>query len=84
MAHPSADWYQMQLVPPEVVEFRLRLGVVESADHVQWMVEAFEPTSGAQIAMRSGPHASYTRLHEALAVALTEFRVLVQEHCHPF
>jgi hypothetical protein len=78
------EWYQQSLMPPEVWEFTLRLGVIPSTDHVQWLVEAKDPISGILIAQVSGPHATYTRLPEALGHATAKLEELVATELAPF
>jgi hypothetical protein len=78
------NWYQQSLMPPEVYEFNLRIGVVPSTDHVQWMVEVKDPMTGVLIGQASGPHASYTRLLEAVDSACARLRDLVASELEPF
>lgn len=52
----ASDWYQQVLTPPEVVELRIRLGIVPETDHAQVLVEMFDPVTGVQQAMASIPH----------------------------
>jgi hypothetical protein len=52
----SADWYQQSLTPPEVVEVRIRLGLITETDHAQCLVEIFDPITGVQIGQASIPH----------------------------
>jgi hypothetical protein len=33
-----SDWYQQALTPPEVVELRIRIGVIPQTDHAQALV----------------------------------------------
>jgi hypothetical protein len=80
----DSSWYQQSLMPPEVWEFTLRLGVIPSTDHVQWLVEAKDPISGILIAQVSGPHTTYTRLLEALAAACNKLLDLVASELEPF
>ena len=84
MAHPASNWYQTQLIPPDVIEFRLRFGVVPEQDHVQWLVEAFDPVTGAQISMISGPHGSLAGFMLHLDTAISELRILVESSVEPF
>lgn len=51
-----SDWYQQVLTPPEVVEVRIRLGLVPETDHAQVLVEMFDPVTKVQQAMASIPH----------------------------
>lgn len=61
----ASDWYQQVLTPPEVVEVRIRLGLVPETDHAQVLVEIFDPVTGVQQGMKSIPHdrlANYSHL----------------------
>jgi hypothetical protein len=51
-----SDWYQQALTPPEVVELRIRIGVIPQTDHAQALVELLDPITGVQIAQASIPH----------------------------
>nr|CRY97484.1 hypothetical protein [uncultured prokaryote] len=35
----SSDWYQQQLVNPEVIEITLKIGAIPSENHGQWWIE---------------------------------------------
>lgn len=50
------DWYQQTLTPPDVLELRLRLGVIPERNHAQAMVELVDPMTGVQVAQWSAPH----------------------------
>lgn len=67
------DWYQQALTPPDVIELRLRIGVVPERNHAQAMVELVDPMTSVQIAQWSAPHVHLdgwlTLLHEATAKA---------------
>lgn len=52
----NADWYQPVLTPPDVLELRIRLGFVPTTDHVQALVELYDPITGVQQAQASIPH----------------------------
>lgn len=41
---------------PDIIEITLRVGVVVSADHFQWQIEARNPVTGELLEMRSAPH----------------------------
>lgn len=52
----STDWYQQALTPPDVIECRIRIGIIPSQDHVQVQVDLFDPMTSVQIAQWSRPH----------------------------
>lgn len=68
-----SDWYQQSLTPPEVIECRVRIGLVPERNHVQAMVELVDPMTSVQIAQWSAPHVQMdgwlTLFDEALAKA---------------
>jgi hypothetical protein len=78
------DWYQQHLTPPEVVEVRVRLGVVADADHCQALVELIDPVTGVQIAQWSNPHAPATRWYVVFDQAVDKAREYLATNCEPF
>lgn len=78
------DWYQQALTPPEVLEARIRLGLIPERDHVQAMVELVDPTTGVQIAQWSCPHANLDAWHRILDEALHKARGYVGDAIEPF
>lgn len=79
-----ADWYQETLLPPEIIEARIRIGVVPSSDHVQWQIELLDPLSGILTASESQPHATLTQLPEALADIMRRTLRLLDTAAGPF
>lgn len=80
----GTDWYQTSLLSVEVVELRIRLGIIPSRDHAQALVELVDPTNGVQIAQWSCPHTAAAgwyqlleeaveKAHEQLAAAIDPF-----------
>lgn len=73
---------QATLIPPEVVEATLRLGIVGAGNHVQVAVEVRSATDGALLALETLSHAdvaSWPTLAEqwtARLIALTREYVL--------
>jgi hypothetical protein len=51
-----SDWYQQALTPPDVVELRIRLGLIPTQEHAQGLVELLDPVTGILIAQYSVPH----------------------------
>jgi hypothetical protein len=79
-----SDWYQQSLTPPEIIELRARIGVIPERDHVQALVEAVEPTSGAQVAQWSVPHAPLAEVHLVVEQVVVKLRELLEETVDPF
>lgn len=67
-------WYQRPLLPPDVVQVHLEVGLVPKADHSQFWWSVRDPTDGTLLAGGSLPHRSLNRIrecaHEALDAAL--------------
>lgn len=80
----QSDWYQQSLTPPEVIEFRLRLGFIPDRDHLQVLVEALDPITGAQIGQASIPHARIAEFPDRLDWAVARLTAWITEHVNPF
>lgn len=78
-------WQQSMIVPPPVLEARIRLGVVGESDHLQALVEVLSATDGVLLAQESIPHASYaTQLSEVAGWAVGRAVQLLDEFTSPF
>lgn len=80
----SSDWYQQVLTPPEVVEVRIRLGLVPETDHAQVLVEIFDPVTGVQGGMKSIPHERLANFPTLLKWAVSVAEEWVQDRIEPF
>lgn len=81
------DFYQEALLPPRVVEVRVRLGIIVDSDHCQGQIEVWEPSSGVQLALRSWPHRSTKDLDLLVGLIAEEFQRIALEapdRHHPF
>lgn len=78
------DWYQQALTPPEVLELRLRLGVIPERDHVQAMVELVDPMTGVQIAQWSAPHVQVDRWLDLFDEAVHKAKHYLASSIEPF
>lgn len=78
------DWYQQSLLTVEVVELRIRLGIIPERDHAQVLVELVEPTTGAQIAQWSRPHGSASLWYEMLDQAVQKAHEQLGAAIDPF
>lgn len=74
-----ARWHQESMLPPDVLEITVRLGVVCSSDHLQAQIEARE-ADGRLVAMWSMPACRLSDLSRVLDLAVEEVKTLV----HPF
>jgi hypothetical protein len=79
-----SDWYQQTLTPPDVVECRIRLGLVPERDHAQVMVEIFDPMTSVQIGAWSNPHVPLARWQQALEEAVQKAQEMVGDSIEPF
>lgn len=75
---------QTTLLPPEVVEATLRVGLVGASGHVQVQVEVQDPSSGELLALWSQPHADLADLATVVERATRELLDMVRELVGPF
>lgn len=80
----QADWYQLMLTPPDVIELNIRVGVVPTQDHVQVQVELKDPVTGIQVGMWSQPHAGMASLRTRIAWACAKAIEEVERAIDPF
>jgi hypothetical protein len=78
------DWYQQMLTPPDVIEVRIRIGVIPSADHVQAQVELVDPQTSILVGQWSKPHGRMTNLRTSIAWAAAKAIEAVEETIPPF
>ena len=78
------DWYQQVLTPPDVIELRIRVGVVPETDHAQCMVEMFDPVTKVQMASASIPHEAVSNVPHLLAWATQRAQEWLDETIEPF
>lgn len=82
--HDGEDhWTQTILVPPDVLEVRVRLGFIRGDNHGRWLVEVLDPCGGELLAMHSRPHFSLTDTEEALAQVGQRLGVLLDGFLDP-
>jgi len=77
-------WVQLPLIPPEVVEIRLTIGVVQSDDHCQFQIEAWDASGNELIAMRSHPHVVHGHAHGVLDQYVHWARQMLHQAINPF
>lgn len=85
-ARPHAldlDHAQTCLVPPEVLEIRLRLGFIRSEHHGRWQFEVVDPSGGELLAMYSRPHFALSTLDQELAEVGARLGVLLDSYLDP-
>lgn len=79
-----SSWYQTSLLTVEVVEVRLRLGVVPERDHAQVMVEILNPATGVLVGQWSRPHAGAGEWHVLLDEAVQKANEYLGDAIDPF
>lgn len=77
-------WYQQSLMPPEVIEVNVRIGVIPSTDHVQAVVEIKDPLTGVLIGAWASPHRPLRQMGAVVEWALTQARDALHEAVEPF
>lgn len=84
MPNPAAEWYQQSLTPPEVIEVRARLGIVAETDHLQAIVEVFDPMTGVLIGQTSCPHAPIRQMGTVIEWMSSAIRRMAEDNTEPF
>jgi hypothetical protein len=79
-----SSWYQQSLLTVEVVEVRVRLGLVPERDHAQVMVEVLDPVSGRLIANWSRPTAGLREWPQLLEQAVHKTNEYLEAEIDPF
>lgn len=81
----SLEWahHQTVLVPPEVVEIRLRLGFIPGDHHGRWQLEVIDPGSNELLALYSRPHFPLSTTEEALAEVGARLGALLEDYLNP-
>lgn len=80
----QTDWYQTSLLQVEVVELRIRLGIIPERAHAQALVELVDPVSGVQIAQWSRPSADAATWYELLEEAVQKAHEQLGAAIDPF
>jgi hypothetical protein len=53
---PAPEFTQTTMLPPEAVEFIIRIGVVGASSHAQWQLEVRNATDETLLELVSRPH----------------------------
>lgn len=80
----SSTWYQDALFAADVVEVNVRIGLIGTIHHGQWLVEVKDPTDGRLIDMASCPHFHTDRWGEVLAEVFGVARQFIGDQVEPF
>lgn len=82
-SHPSEP-VQGTLLPPEVVQLTVHVGLVGSTGHCQWQVEARSATDGELLSLVSRPHFTIDQLDNQMAAITEELREAIRRFVVPF
>jgi len=80
---PEWSHHQTVLVPPEVLEMRLRLGFIPGDHHGRWQLEVLDPGSNELLALYSRPHFPLSLTDEALGEVGRRIGVLLENYLNP-
>ena len=71
------------LVPPDVIEVRVRLGLIPHDRHGRWQIEVIDPQGNELLALHSCPHFDLVDVEGALAEVGTRIGVLLDSVLDP-
>lgn len=77
------SWRQSVLVPPDVLEIRLRLGFIRPSHHGRWQLEVIDPSGNELLAMESMPHFAISEWEDRLGDLGSRIRLLVESYLDP-
>jgi hypothetical protein len=72
------------LFPPDVVAVTLRVGVIRSQDHLQWLLEARNATDDVLLAMESTPHRALAQTPQELVLMYEQLGTMLYNLTGPF
>lgn len=75
---------QTTLLPPEVIEATLRIGVVGATDHVQVQAEIHDPGTGELLYLVAAPHRAYGQMDEVVLELAHDLLRAIRELTGPF
>jgi hypothetical protein len=78
------EWYQQQLVPPQVLEATLKIGLIPSVDHAQAFIELKDPMTGILLGAGSVHHVNTRAMHATVARLASRLADIIEEHAEPF
>lgn len=79
-----APWVQLGLIPPDVLEIHLRLGVVPASQHLQWLLEVQSATDGVLLGLVSTPHVDLGHWQRELVQVFAEVTRALAAVVEPF
>jgi len=79
----GVDHHQTVLVPPEILEVRLRLGFIPGDHHGRWQLEVVDPGSNELLAMYSCPHFALSTIDQTLSGVGNRLAVLLEDYLNP-
>lgn len=76
-------WTQVLMLPPDVIELRLRLGFIPADNHGRWQIEVLDPQSNELLALHSQPHFALHDLERVLGEVGARLGVLLDGIANP-
>lgn len=76
-------WQQTVLVPPDVLEVRLRLGLIPGDNHGRWQLEVVDPTCNELLALHSAPAWRLADLDLEMAAVGNRISLLLEAYLNP-
>lgn len=80
----STDWYQQSIIPSDVLEATVKIGVVPEADHAQIWWEVKDPTTSVLLGSGSVHHLSLHQLSVKIEHAISDMVRHMNEAIAPF
>lgn len=77
------DWAQTLLVPPDLLEVRLRLGFIIPDKHMRWQIEVTDPSTKELLALHSVPHRPLEDLEDTFAIVGARLWQIVEPLANP-
>lgn len=71
------------LVPPDILEIRVRLGFIPHDRHGRWQVEVLDPSTGELLAMHSMPHFDLHDVEQELGGVGARLGMLLEAFLNP-
>lgn len=77
------SWTQTLLMPPDVLEVRLRLGFIAAEGHGRWQIEVIDPQGSELLAMHSKPHFPLEELFDEMSAIGNRLALLLEGLVNP-
>jgi hypothetical protein len=77
-------WEQQTLLPPEIVEIVIKIGIVNGIDHYQAQIEWRDPAPDTLLGMRSWPSMTRDQFSHHWPAIIAELQSVVRRCSTPF